>query len=261
MKGGVGKTTSAVNLSYLSAANGYRTLIWDLDPQGAATFHLGVEPLQSTKLKKIIKDKKLIKTLVEPTPYENLSILPAGFEYRNMDLVMDDSKKSRKKMGKIMEAFSNDFDLFIFDCPPSISNLSDAVFTTTDYIVMPLIPAVLSKQTFLKVTEYMQSLADSTAEIIPFFNMVDRRKSGHRMLVLKTKQEFPGVFCDNVIPARANVERMGVERSPLHVFDPKSDAAISYSALWRELERKTGLKTNTAHQKTSPKPSKIISSK
>ncbi len=254
----MGKTTSAVNLSYLSALNGYKTLIWDLDPQGAATFHLGVEPIQSTKLKKIIKDKKLIKTLVEPTPYENLSIIPAGFEYRNMDMVMDDSKKSRKKMGKILQNFTEAYDLFIFDCPPSISNLSDVVFTSADFLVMPMIPAELSKQTFIKVSEYMRDLNEQTAELIPFFNMVDRRKSGHRMLVLKTKKEFPGIFCDSVIPARANVERMGAERKPLHIYDPKSDAAIAFSALWRELEKRIRLAENSEMQSHPESSSKTI---
>ncbi|WP_320171942.1 AAA family ATPase [Maridesulfovibrio sp.] len=239
MKGGVGKTTTAVNLSYLYAANGFRTLLWDLDPQGAATFHLGVETLQDTKLKKIVKDKKMIKSLVEPTPYPNLSIIPAGFEYRNMDLVLDDSKKSKKKMGKILSSFTDEYDVFVFDCPPSISNLSDAVFSVSDYILMPLVPAVLSQQTFLKVSEYLAGIPDTTAQIIPFFNMVDRRKSGHRMMILQSKKQFPGVFCDNSIPARANVERMGVERLPLFAYDPKSDAAVSFGALWRELERRT----------------------
>ena len=242
MKGGVGKTTSAVNLSYLSALNGYRTLIWDLDPQGAATFHLGVEPIQHTKVKKIVKDKKLIKNLVEPTPYENLSIIPAGFEYRNMDIVMDNNKKTRKKFTKILESFDNDFDIFIFDCPPSISNLSDAIFTSTDYIIMPLIPAPLSQQTFLKVSSYLDELTDTTAQIIPFFNMVDRRKSGHRLLILQNRKEFPGIFCDSFIPTRVEIEKMGIKRKPLHVYAPKSDAATSFSALWREVERKINLK-------------------
>lgn len=239
MKGGVGKTTTAVNMAYLSALNNYRTLVWDLDPQGAASFHLGVELLQNTKLKKIVKDKKLIQTLIEPTPYKNLKIIPAGFEYRNMDIVLDDSKKAKKNINKIIDSLKEDFDIFIFDCPPSISSLSDAVFATSDYIIMPMIPAVLSEQTFIKVREYMAEMKESKSEIIPFFNMFDRRKSVHRSLVLKNKKQFPGQFCDVMIPARANIERMGVERAPIHVFDPASDAAKSYSALWKEIERRT----------------------
>ncbi|WP_291329602.1 ParA family protein [Desulfovibrio sp. UCD-KL4C] len=241
MKGGVGKTTTAVNMAYLSAHNGYRTLVWDLDPQGAATFHLGVELLQETKLKKIIKNRKLIHTLIEPTPYKNLKIIPAGFAYRNMDIVLDDSKKGKKNINKILDSLKENFDVFIFDCPPSISSLSDIVFATSDYIIMPMIPAVLSEQTFIKVREYITEMGKSKIEIIPFFNMFDRRKSLHRSLVLKNKKQYPGQFCDVMIPARANIERMGIKQAPIHAFDPTSDAAKSYLALWKEIERRTNL--------------------
>ncbi|WP_320006512.1 ParA family protein [Maridesulfovibrio sp.] len=235
MKGGVGKTSSAVNFAYLSAANGLKTVLWDLDPQGAATFHLGIAPLQKTKLKKLVKDKKMTRTLVESTPYENLSAIPAGFEYRNMDLVMDDSKKSCKKMKKILESFAPDYDVFIFDCPPSISNLSDTIFNTVDYIFMPVVPAAMPQQTFLRVKEYLEDIENPSAELIPFFNMVDRRKSGHRKIMWDNKKAFPQVFCENYIPARADIEKMGLMKAPLHTFAPKSDAARSYSLLWKEL--------------------------
>jgi chromosome partitioning protein len=241
MKGGVGKTTTAVNMAYLSALNGYRTLVWDLDPQGAASFHLGAELIQKTKLKKLIKDRKIIQTLIEPTPYKNLKVIPAGFDYRNMDIVLDDSKKAKKNIDKILDSLKRSFDVFIFDCPPSISSLSDAVFATSDYIIMPMIPAVLSEQTFIRVSEYMAGMEKSKAEIIPFFNMFDRRKSIHRSLVLKNKKQYPGQFCDVMIPARANIERMGIEQAPIHEFDPTSDAAKSYLALWKEIERRTNL--------------------
>ncbi|WP_319765354.1 AAA family ATPase [Maridesulfovibrio sp.] len=241
MKGGVGKTSFAVNFAYLSAANGVRTMVWDLDPQGAATFHLGVEPLEQTKLKKLIKDKKLIKNMVEPTPYANLSVIPAGFDYRNMDMVLDDSKKSRKKLKKIISSFEENYDLFLFDCPPSISNLSEVIFSTVEYILMPVVPAVMPQQSFLKVKEYLSSMNETCAELIPFFNMVDRRKSGHRKIMWDNKKEFKNYFCENFIPARADVEKMGIERAPLHAFAAKSSAAVAYKDLWKEITKKTGL--------------------
>ncbi|WP_319777912.1 ParA family protein [Maridesulfovibrio sp.] len=241
MKGGVGKTSSAVNFAYLSAQNGLRTIIWDLDPQGAATFHLGMDPLQAAKLKKLVKDKKLIKTLIEPTSYENLSVIPAGFEYRNMDLVMDDSKKSRKKLKKIVTSFEDDYDVFLFDCPPSISNLSDTIFSTVEFILMPVVPAIMPQQSFITVKEYLDSMDDATAELIPFFNMVDRRKSGHRKIMWDNRKTFPHIFCENYIPARADIEKMGMQRAPLHVFASKSDAARAYSFLWKELMDRTGI--------------------
>lgn len=247
MKGGVGKTSSAVNFAYLSAANGLRTIIWDLDPQGAATYYFRIAPLQKAKLKKLVKDKKMIKTLIEATPYEHLSAIPAGFEYRNMDLVMDDSKKSRKKLNRILESFAADYDIFIFDCPPSISNLSDTVFSTVDYIFMPVVPAAMPQHTFLRVKEYLEEMEDSSAELIPYFNMVDRRKSGHRKIMWDNRKAFPQVFCDNYIPARADIERMGMKQAPIHAYAPKSDAARAFADLWKELKARAGIQVHSGN--------------
>lgn len=241
MKGGVGKTTSAVNFAYLTSSRGYRTILWDFDPQGAATFHFRVDPLENTKVKKIIKDRKKLEAYIRPTPYANLDIMPAGFELRHMDVIMDDSKKSGKKLSKLISSMSDTYDVFFFDCPPSISALSDAIFTAADNIIMPMVPAELSRQTFLKINSYLNELPECCTGLIPYFNMLDRRKSVHHSVALKCRKEFPGVFCDNSIPARADIERMGIERAPLFAFAPNSDAAHHYKILWNEIERKTSL--------------------
>lgn len=245
MKGGVGKTTSAVNFSYLAAKRGYKTLIWDFDPQGASTFHLGSEQLEVTKIKKLIKDRKKLEACIKNTPYENLDIIPAGFEYRHMDLIMDDSKKAGKKLSRLVESMADRYDIFFFDCPPSISSLSDAIFASVEYVIMPMVPAELSRQTFLKINSYLSEISGNETCLIPFFNMVDRRKSVHHSVVLKCRKEFPGVFCENTIPARAALERMGMERAPLFEFSPDSDAALFYTSLWKEIEKKTGLVTSS----------------
>lgn len=241
MKGGVGKTTSAVNLSYLAAARGYRTLIWDFDPQGAATFHLGVEQLENTKIKKLLKDRKKLISNIQSSPYQNLDIIPAGFEYRHIDLIMDDSKKSGKKLSRLVESMADSYDVLFFDCPPSISSLSDAIFMSVENIIMPMVPAELSRQTFLKINSYIKKLSGNTPRLIPFFNMLDRRKSVHHAVTLKCRKEFPGVFCENTIPARADIERMGLERAPLFTFAQGSDAARHFTVLWNEIEKKSGL--------------------
>ena len=89
MKGGVGKTTSAVNLSYLSATSGARTLLWDLDPQGGATFLFRVRPKVKGGGEALVSGKRDLHDAVKASDFDNLDLLPSDFSYRNLDLLLD----------------------------------------------------------------------------------------------------------------------------------------------------------------------------
>ena len=89
IKGGVGKTSTAVNLSYLSSLEGKRTLLWDLDPQGSSTFYYQKEQGNESSLKKIITGKVELNDIITKTDYRNLYIIPSDFSYRHMDTLLD----------------------------------------------------------------------------------------------------------------------------------------------------------------------------
>ena len=92
IKGGVGKTTTAINLAYLCAVGGRKTLLWDLDPQGAATYTLGVDAkeYEEASAKKLLSGKQEIPELIMPTAYEGLDLLPASFSYRKFDIHLNE---------------------------------------------------------------------------------------------------------------------------------------------------------------------------
>jgi cellulose biosynthesis protein BcsQ len=110
IKGGVGKTATAVNLAYLASTDGANTLLWDLDPQGATSYYYKVKPKVKGGGKKLIEGKSDIEDAVRGTDYEDLDILPADFSYRNMDLFLDQTKKPQKRLRKLLQPFEDEYD-------------------------------------------------------------------------------------------------------------------------------------------------------
>ena len=101
IKGGVGKTTTAVNLAYLAAEAGLRTVLWDLDPQGAASFMFRVKPKVKGGGRALISGKRPLDDAIKGTDFDNLDLIPADFTYRNMDLLLDlGDAKSRRRPGR-----------------------------------------------------------------------------------------------------------------------------------------------------------------
>src|SRR5487761_335268 len=126
IKGGVGKTTTAVNLAYLAAEAGLRTVLWDLDPQGAASFMFRVKPKVKGGGKALISGKRPLDDAIKGTDFDNLDLIPADFTYRNMDLLLDagdprPSGKPARKLARLLAPLAADYDVVFLDCPPSVS--------------------------------------------------------------------------------------------------------------------------------------------
>ncbi len=236
IKGGVGKTACAVNIGHLAAKEGARVLIWDLDPQGAATFYFRIKPKVKGGTKKLLKPRTDIDDLIKGTDYEGLDLLPADFSYRRMDIMLDDAKKP-DVLRKKLKSLGDDYDYVILDCPPGMTLVSENIFEAVDALVVPLIPTTLSLRTFEQLLSFCVSNKLKGLKIMPFFSMVDMRKSLHKEILNRLPKERPG-FLKAVIPYASDVERMGVMRAPIGTFAPKSRSTIAYYNLWREIKRK-----------------------
>jgi len=229
MKGGVGKTAAAVNLAYLAAAEGRRTLIWDLDPQGATSFYFRIKPKVKGGGKKIVRGKSALENLIKGTDFSNLDLLPADFSYRDLDVRFADHKHSHLR--KLITPLEKDYDLIIFDCPPSISELSEQVFRAADLLLVPLVPTTLSLRSLDQMRTFLKKEKIQDLKLRTFFSMVDRRKKMHRetleSFAISEKQHLP-----SAIPNSSMVERMGAERRPVVDFAPRSAPAKSFQELW-----------------------------
>jgi chromosome partitioning protein len=230
IKGGVGKTASAVNLAYLAARDGRRTLLWDLDPQGASTYLFRVRAKVKGGGSKLVRGKSDVDALIKGTDHEGLDLLPADFSYRHMDLALGDAKRPERSLKRVLEPLKGEYEYTFLDCPPSISLVSESVFETADALLVPIIPATLSSRTLAQLYDVLDGKGP---KVLGFFSMADRRKRLHREVMDSISAGFP--ILETVIPNSADVERMGMQRAALVDFAPKSRAARAYADLWAEV--------------------------
>lgn len=237
IKGGVGKTATAVNLAYLAAESRARTMIIDLDPQGAASFYFRVRPKKKLTSRKFIKDRGIVERSIKGTDFEHLDILPAALAYRTMDLVLHEMKRSKKRIKEMLRSFEEDFDFIFIDCPPNITLVSENVFRAADVLLVPVIPTPLSILTYEKLVAFFETEKLNSDAVLAFFSMVEKRKIIHRDII-ESKPRGDRRFLKTVIPYSAVVEKMGLNRNPVVYHQPGTAASRAYRSLWKEVKRR-----------------------
>lgn len=237
LKGGVGKTAAAVNLAYLAAAGGARTLLWDLDPQAAATFYLRVPPRPRGGGKALFRGRRDPADAVQASPYPNLSVLPAELSYRRMDLFLDRTGKPRKRLRQMLSRFEEDWDYVLLDCAPGLTLTSEAIFHSVHALLVPVVPTTLSLRTLETIAAFRREEGLHDLSILPFVSMADARRRLHRQVMTSLLEEYPGVL-RSFIPYSAEVERMGQARAPLACFAPRSRPGRAFAGLWDELAKR-----------------------
>ena len=234
MKGGVGKTTAAVNLSYLAAAAGQRTLLWDLDPQAASTFAFRMRPHVSGFGRKSLENARALGAAIKETDYNNLHVLPADFAYRKFERFLDSLGKPERLVSSLLDTLGRDFDTVFLDCPAGFSLLVEGVFAAADMVLMPVIPTVLSLRMVARLIKWADR-SESRATLAAFLSMVDRRKELHRR-VSELASAQPAIFLSAQVPYAAIVEQMAVRRMPLPAFAARDAAAAAFADIRAELQ-------------------------
>ena len=235
IKGGVGKTAGCVNLAYLAAGQGKKVIVWDLDPQGSASFYFQQTSRLKGSLKKMLQADVSLTENIHETGFENLDIIPADFSNRELDVVLDHLKQSKKKFRSLVNQLEGHYDYLFIDCPPGIGPLSEAIFSAADYVVLPTIPTTLSIRTYEMVKGFFEANQLDTSRIRCYFSMVDIRKNLHNDTIAQYYKDKH--FLKNYIPYLSTIEKMGMQVAPVAVYAPSSYAAQCFMDVWKELKK------------------------
>ncbi|MCL7744847.1 ParA family protein [Guyparkeria hydrothermalis] len=234
VKGGVGKTASTVNLAALSAAAGRRVLVWDLDPQRAASWYLQAEPSAERPVKKLLKPKGIAKA-VRPTIHNHLWVLPALPGQQAIEHHLADKKDAGYRLAKLLDPLTDQFEEIWIDAPPGLSLLADNVLRAADMVLVPMVPTHLSERTWYQLKQHLDERKIHPEHLRTYLALVDRRRRMHREFRERHRHDIPELL-ETEIPYASVVERMGEDQQPSVYREPRHPANQAYRALWEEID-------------------------
>lgn len=231
LKGGVGKTTLAVNLAWASAVrSSRRTLIWDLDPQAAASYLLGAVPRGGKDAQAVFARDVDPEKLVRPTPVPRLDLLPADASLRGLDRFLFGLGK-KKRLLRLIEEVGAGYDRVLLDAPPGLTETSEQVLRAADLILVPVIPSPLSRRALDEVVAHLDRHALRRGPVLPVYAMADRRRALHRAAIA-ANPDWP------VIPMASAFEAMSATPGEIGRLAPGLAAGAALLTLWSGIEKR-----------------------
>ena len=246
-KGGVGKTTTAVNLSALMADMGQRVLIVDLDPQGNTTSGLGMA-VEDASVYEVLMGRIQMRDLVEKTDFKNLSIAGSDIRLAGAELEMVNVDKREFRLKTALAAVAKDFDFIMIDCPPSLSLLTVNALTASDGVIIPIqceyyaLEGVASlMQTIQRVKKTFNPRLDIEGVLL---TMLDGRTNLGLQVVDEVKKHFKKQVYGTVIPRTVRLGEAPSHGEPIHIYDKRSTGTTAYVALAQEVLQRNGIKVD-----------------
>ena len=239
-KGGVGKTTTTVNLGAALAEQDYRVLVVDLDPQANATTGLGVDPrnFEFSMYDVIMRDHPLEDT-IEPTSVKNLFVAPATIDLAGIEIELVPAFSRELKLKKAVDSVVEDFDFVLIDCPPSLGLITVNGLAAADEVLVPIqceYYALEGLSQLLRNVNLVSTNLNETLEVTTIvLTMFDARTRLSVDVANEVRKHFSERVCRVVIPRTVRLSEAPSFGQPITVFDPASRGAVAYRELAKEV--------------------------
>jgi chromosome partitioning protein len=239
-KGGVGKTTTTVNLGAALAELGYRVLVVDLDPQGNATTGLGIDArnFELSMYDVIMRDQPL-EDCIEPTSVQNLFVAPATIDLAGIEIELVPAFSRELKVKRAIDSVVDDFDFVLIDCPPSLGLITVNGLAAAGEVMVPIqceYYALEGLSQLLRNVNLVSSNLNETLEVTTIvLTMFDARTRLSIDVANEVRQHFSGRVCKSVIPRTVRLSEAPSFGQPITVFDPTSRGAMAYRELAKEV--------------------------
>ncbi|MEI6700521.1 MAG: AAA family ATPase, partial [Actinomycetota bacterium] len=239
-KGGVGKTTTTINLSAGLAELGYRVLVIDLDPQGNATTGLGIDArnFEMSMYDVLMRDADLADA-IEPTSTRNLFLAPATIDLAGVEIELVPAFSREQKLKRAVEGVIEDFDFIMIDCPPSLGLITINGLAAATEVLVPIqceYYALEGLGQLLRNVKLVASNLNPSLEVSTIvLTMYDGRTRLAADVANEVRSHFPNETCDSVIPRTVRLSEAPSFGQPITSFDPSSRGARAYRNLAREV--------------------------
>jgi len=259
-KGGVGKTTSAVNIAASLAAAEYRVLLVDFDPQGNASSALGVEArnLKPSSYEMLIQEAAPVDCIVK-TELSYLDLIPANQELIGAEIELVSALGREHRLKDALNIIKSNYDFILIDCPPALGLLTVNALVAAHGILVPLqceYFALEGLSQLMKTVELVKKFLNPALDIEGILlTMFDRRNNLSHQVELDVREHFKELVLSTRIPRNVKLGEAPSHGKPIILYDISSPGALAYMEAAQELLARTQLKRNTAAKNRHPQAS------